>query len=40
MLAIALTAMAGPLGRPTDQTPTDETFRPETVTSAAVVVPR
>ena len=39
LLAIALTVLAGPLGRPTsDQTPS-ETFRPVTITSFAVAGP-
>ena len=34
LLAIALTVLAGPLGRPTpDHAPSDEVFRPMTVTS-------
>ena len=40
LLAIALTVMAGPLGRPThDQAPSDEIFRPVTVTSFTVAGP-
>ena len=40
LLAIALTVMAGPLGRPTsEQGPSDETFRPLTVTSFTVAGP-
>lgn len=34
LLAIALTAMAGPLGRPTsEQAPSDEVFRPAAISS-------
>jgi len=34
LLAIALTAMAGPLGRPaSEQAPSDEVFRPATITA-------
>jgi hypothetical protein len=37
VLAIVATAVAGPLGRPTsDQGPSDEVFRPLTVTSSVV----
>jgi hypothetical protein len=40
LLAIALTVMAGPLGRtPLDQTPSDEVFRPIIVTSFTVAGP-
>jgi hypothetical protein len=40
LLAIALTVMAGPLGRPTpEQVPSGETFRPVTVTSFTVAGP-
>ena len=40
LLAIALTVLAGPLGRPTlEQGPSDETFRPVTVTSFTVAEP-
>jgi hypothetical protein len=40
LLAIALTVMAGPLGRPTpDQTTSEETVRPVTVTSFTVAGP-
>lgn len=40
VLAIALTAMAGPLGRSTEQAPADDTFRLGTVTSSALPAPR
>ena len=34
LLAIALTVLAGPLGRPTsEQAPSDEIFRPSTISS-------
>jgi hypothetical protein len=34
LLAIALTAMAGPLGRPTsEQAPSDSVFRPAAISS-------
>jgi hypothetical protein len=37
LLAIALTVMAGPLGRPAaEQPPSEDTFRPVTVTSSTV----
>ena len=37
VLAIVATAVAGPLGRPaSDQGPSDEVFRPLTVTSSVV----
>ena len=36
LLAIVLTAIAGPLGRPADQAPSDEIFRPLTVSSSVV----
>jgi hypothetical protein len=40
LLAIALTVLAGPLGRPTqDQNPSDEVFRPGTVTSFTAAGP-
>ena len=40
LLAIALTVMAGPLGRPAlDSTPSDEVFRPVTVTSVTAAGP-
>jgi hypothetical protein len=38
LLAIALTVMAGPLGRPTsEQAPSDEVFRPATISSFEAV---
>ena len=40
LLAIALTVMAGPLGRPTaEHASSDEIFRPVTVTSFTVAAP-
>jgi hypothetical protein len=39
LLAIALTVMAGPLGRPTADQPSEETFRPVTVTSFTAADP-
>ena len=37
LLAVALTVMAGPLGRPTsDHAPSDEVFRPVAVASTVV----
>jgi hypothetical protein len=39
LLAIVLTAVAGPLGRPASEAPSDETFRPLTITSLAVPAP-
>ena len=40
LLAIALTVMAGPLGRPAAaQPPSEDTFRPVTVTSSTVADP-
>lgn len=41
LLAIALTAMAGPLGRvPAEQAPGDEVFRPGTITSVVATATR
>ena len=41
LLAIALTVLAGPLGRAAaDQAPSGETFRPVTVTSFEAAAPR
>jgi hypothetical protein len=40
LLAVVLTAIAGPLGRPMpDQVPSGEVFRPLTVSSSVVVTP-
>jgi hypothetical protein len=39
LLAIALTVLAGPLGRPTAEAPSEETFRPVTVTAFTVAGP-
>jgi hypothetical protein len=40
LLAIALTVVAGPLGRPgAEQPPSEDTFRPVTVTSSTVADP-
>ena len=40
LLAVVLTAIAGPLGRPSpDHVPSGEVFRPLTVTSSVVVTP-
>ena len=39
LLAIVLTAIAGPLGRPASEAPSDEVFRPVAVTSFTVAGP-